>query len=125
MYRLTDGQAVMRLEDGAQIPFDLGNMDYNTFLEWLEEGNTPIPYVPDVIGVPQEVTMTQARLALLQYDVLDQIEAVIPTLGRAAQIEWEYRPSIHRNHALVTTIKQQFGWTDALLDELFTLAATL
>ena len=25
------------------IPFDLGNTDYQQYLEWIAEGNTPLP----------------------------------------------------------------------------------
>lgn len=35
--------SVIRIEDGAIVPFDESNTDYQKYLKWLEEGNTPIP----------------------------------------------------------------------------------
>jgi len=34
---------VLRLDDTAYIPFDQNNRDYREYLEWLSEGNTPLP----------------------------------------------------------------------------------
>ena len=32
---------IKRISDGAWIPFDEGNRDYQDYLVWVAEGNTP------------------------------------------------------------------------------------
>jgi hypothetical protein len=34
---------IKRITDNAYIPFDLANTDYQAYLKWLGEGNTPEP----------------------------------------------------------------------------------
>jgi len=37
---------IVRDEDGAFIPFDPANVDYQDYLDWLANGNAPTPYTP-------------------------------------------------------------------------------
>jgi hypothetical protein len=43
MYQLTQGTNIIRLFDGATIPADPENLDYQAYLAWVELGNTPLP----------------------------------------------------------------------------------
>ena len=47
MYKLIktnlDYECVQRISDGAQIPFDPANTDYQAYLKWLSEGGVPLP----------------------------------------------------------------------------------
>jgi len=50
MYQLTKhfipnlpSGSIIRLEDGACIPMNPDNTDYQAYLKWLADGNTPLP----------------------------------------------------------------------------------
>ena len=83
----------------------------------------PAPVIVD--GVPQTVTMRQARLALLSAGLLDLVTETVAGAGQAAQIEWEYASDVGRNATLIQTLAGVMGLTDEQLDGLFVVAATL
>ena len=44
LYKSIDGEVKNVLRDGKDsIPFNLDNTDYQKYLEWLAEGNEPLP----------------------------------------------------------------------------------
>ena len=75
--------------------------------------------------VPQQVTMRQARLALLNAGLLDNVEVVVAAAGREAQLEWEYAAVVDRSNPAIAAVQQQQGMTDAQIDDLFREAAKL
>lgn len=86
-------------------------------------------YVAPPVVIPTEVTMRQARLALLAAGLLPTINAAVAamsgTAGDAARIEWEFAKSVNRNQPLVTQLATALNLTSAQLDALFTAAAAL
>lgn len=80
--------------------------------------------------VPYSVTMRQARLALLSFGVLDQVETAIasiadPVAKKAAQITWEFSGEVQRNNGLVSQLAPALGLTSEQIDALFITAANL
>ncbi|MFV0602023.1 MAG: hypothetical protein ACK5NE_09450 [Brachymonas sp.] len=86
-------------------------------------------YVPEVVAVPEVVTMRQARLALLGAGLLAQVNTAVANMpgaeGDAARIEWEYAQEVRRGSPLVAALSAAFDWTSAQLDDLFTEGAKL
>lgn len=119
--------------NGDNIPSDaveISEEDYSTLLAGQSEGKVITADengYPILVDAPASeitiVSMRQARLALLQEDQLDAVEAMITT--REQHIWWDYSATVEKYNPLVTQIKTVLGWTDEYLTQLFELAATL
>jgi hypothetical protein len=87
----------------------------------------PVPPAP--APIPQQVTMRQARLALLAAGKLSMVDAAIDSLEspdrEAARIEWDYSSSVERSRPLVVMLGQALGLDEEALDQLFITAAGL
>lgn len=60
MYKLNK-TGITRLSDLAQIPYDKENSQYQHYLDWLSQGNTPLPMDPEPTPgpTPNEVALTR------------------------------------------------------------------
>lgn len=67
-YQLTNSETIKRLEDQAFIPPDPANPDYQAYLAWLSQGNTPSP-APEPAQVAQ-LTLEE-RLMLIGVSIDD------------------------------------------------------
>ena len=74
------------------------------------------PIVP--VQIPQTITPRQARLALLQATLLDEVEAMVAT-DKAMSIWWEYSLEIERNSDHIIHAGLALGLSEEQLDNLF------
>jgi hypothetical protein len=51
-YQLTATETILRTADGSSIPADPANRDYAEYLQWLEDGGVPDPYVEPPASKP-------------------------------------------------------------------------
>jgi len=113
----------------AELAADLGD-DAPQYQELMDEiAATYVPPEPELTAVPAQVTMRQARLALLGAGLLQTVNDAIATMpgteGEAARIEWEYALSVDRNSQLVAGMTSALNLSEEQLDALFITAASL
>lgn len=115
-------QALAGMLGGMEVTIDGG-------FRIMSKPDSPPPETPDIPVVPHSVTMRQARLALLQARLLDDVAPIIEAMPspqkEAARIEWEYSQTVERNRELVAFLAPALGLTPEQTDQLFITAAKL
>lgn len=110
------------LADGIIYPFTV--VGTGVIVDW--EGDIPAPPVltPEII-VPESLEPAQARLILLKYDLLDEVENIVALASKEIQIMWNFRKSIKRNSPELNQVWALLNRTQEELDELFIEGAKL
>ena len=122
---ITNTVVVNNLTDIPNLVAAVGNEG----IGWLYDGESFSPPPPNPVQIPQEITMRQARLALLDIGLLANVQTAINTLPEPdktkAQIEWEYSNALQRDNPFVTTLGTALGLSSDDIDNLFITAAGL
>jgi hypothetical protein len=130
--------------DGACIPVDPANTDFQTYLAWIDAGDMPTEPPAQVAIFPAQASCRQFFQAAAQEGIITQDEAIAllalgtlpPSLSAAvaslpvaqqfaAKMAILGNQTFERSNALIVALGAAMGKTDADLDALFTLAATL
>lgn len=92
-------------------------------------GGPPVPPAPPPAAVPEAVEMRQARLALIDAHIDEQVDAILAGIpgieGKKARAEWATALTVRRDHPLVAVVIASGLLTEAGADALFVQAALL
>ena len=143
MYRLTDTDTIVRIEDSAFIPNDPTNRDRADYEAWLADGGVPEPYVPPPAAIPQTISDRQFFQQLAVQGVISQDEALAscaavipaPLLALIEQLPSDQKFAakmlvsgatvFERNHPMTIAIGSAYGWGSAEIDAFFVASAGL
>lgn len=107
------------LPDGGVIHAPSPDVEYDGYMliEWHMETAPAV--------VPHSVTARQLRLLFLQQDLLDDVEALIVTQGKASEITWEFATEFQREDAFIIKLTEDLMISSEDMDHIFIEAAKL
>ena len=131
-YALTNGSTIIQRSDGANIPADPANADYQQYLAWVAAGNTPDPAPVPPVVVPAAISRWQAMQVMLATPsavhpapatLFSDVQAIVTQTGGTMQLAWQNQQQLFRNGLFLTpALMAEVGVTDAQLDALFVAA---
>lgn len=128
MYTIFHATAeVVRDSDGAVVApaQSTDDADYVAYIEWVNAGNEPAVGATEVNEKVYAVTPRQLRLALTATGLRAAVEAAVAGGDQNTKDTWEFSTECLRDNPLLVQMGAALGKTEAELDALFALAATL
>lgn len=122
-YALTATTSILR-SDGVLIPADTKNYDYQTYLAWVQQGNTATAYTapaaPPLTCLPYEF-----KAALVQQNLYSQALAAVNAAPLLTQLAWSEALTFCETDPLIVSMATALGQTTDQVHALFQLAQTL
>ena len=123
-YKILQSGCILKLSTGGVIPIDLGNSDYQTYLQWVEDGGTALPSDTPAVVIPS-ISPRQIRMALTRVNLRAYVEAAVASGDTDLKDWWEFSTSFERLNPQVIAMGTALGQTAEELDALWLLGSTL
>jgi hypothetical protein len=106
----------------AAATHELGEAVYTVKADCIELVYQIVPIAPIQID---SISMRQARLELLNRNLLDAVNAKISAMPLSAQIEWEYATEVRRDNPLVSYLASALNLSESDMNEFYRVASIL
>jgi len=121
---------LVKNSNGSVVAFGPNCDEYDPFISEgysldISEELPPADPIPELVVPPIAVSPWQIRKALNQLDLRDAVEHAVAVADQTTQDAWQYATEFVRTDPLVVNVGLALGKSDAELDSLFELAASL
>lgn len=135
-FAIFDNDVFVKLQFFSEVPY-LEGKPYRKFYEvkretgeiaftGIENGYYVIRKAnpQNIVEFPFSVSAMQARLALNEMQLLDDVNTLVQQSNNEVQVKWEYASVLYRNDPLIEVLGNELGLSNTDIDDLFILAGS-